>query len=429
MPSALAQATTVATTAAGSTLWDGLATGDLKPDPTVGRLTVAAFPALDEIIRAALPTWQRKFPNVELRIISRQFVDHHTAMTTALATASHLPDLIALEFGFVAKFAGSGALQDLRQPPFDATRFQDRWVPFAYRQGHGRQGVLAAIPADIGPGALFYRIDLLEKSGLVEADLTRSWDSYLAAGQALKARSGAFLLAHARELKDIVLRAQLQPGEGLYLDRDGRCLVNTPRFSRAFELAQQARKARLDAKVLAWTNEWTEGFRRGTVATQMSGAWLAGHLANWMAPATKGLWRSASLPEGSAAAWGGSFYAIPRAIDPAQKHLAWALIQLLTLQPDAQQRAFRQHDAFPSLLAAQADPFFEQPIAFLGGQKARLQWRDAAQRIRAAEVHRLDAIADEIVNTELDKVLDRGKDVASALGDAFDLIDRRARRR
>jgi multiple sugar transport system substrate-binding protein len=44
------------------------------------------------------------------------------------------------------------------------------------------------------------------------------------------------------------------------------------------------------------------------------------------------------------------------------------------------------------------------------------------------DVHKADAIADEIVNTELDKVLDQGKDIRTALADAKALIERRVKR-
>ena len=160
----------------------------------------------------------------------------------------------------------------------------------------------------------------------------------------------------------------------------------------------------------------------------MTGAWLAGHLNTWLAPSTRGLWRAAQLPEGAWAAYGGTFFAIPRGAPAAQKLLAWDFIQLMTLEREVQIGAFKAQDAFPALLAAHDDPFFEQPIAFLGGQKARLIWREASRHISAVAVHKQDAFADEVINTELDKVLDQGKDVRVALADARSLLERRAHR-
>ena len=391
-------------------------------------LTVAAFPAVDEIVRAALPQWKRSHPNVEIKVVSRQFNDHHTAMTTALSTSFYLPDVMALEVGYVGRFAQGGGLEDLSRAPYSIGQYKSRYVPYAYAQATSRDGRVVAAPTDIGPGTLLYRSDILAKAGVSEAELTQSWEAYVAAGVRIKAATGAYLMAHARDMKDIVIRTGIQPGQGLYFDNQNRVLVDSPRFTRAFELARQVRRQKLDAKVGAWSNEWSEGFKRGTISTQLTGAWLAGHLSNWLAPATRGLWRAAPLPEGAFAAYGGTFFAIARGAPAAHKALAWEFIQMMTLDRGLQLAAFKSQDAFPALMDAHDDPFFEQPIAFLSGQPARVGWRTAAQRITAVDVHKQDAFADEVINTELDKVLDRGKDIATALADAQRLLQKRASR-
>ena len=391
-------------------------------------LTIAAFPAVDEIVRAAIPRWKQSHPNVDIKVVSRQFSDHHTAMTTALSTSFYLPDVMALEVGYVGRFAQGGGLDDLAQPPYNIGQFRSRYVPYAYAQATSRSGRVVAAPTDIGPGTLLYRQDILAKVGVSEAELTQSWDSYVAAGARIKAGTGAYLLAHARDMKDIVIRTGIQPGEGLYFDSQSRVLVTSPRFVRAFELARQVRQQKLDAKVGAWSNEWSEGLKRGTITTQLTGAWLAGHLNNWLAPGTKGLWRAAPLPEGAFAAYGGTFFAIARGAPPANKLLAWEFIQMLTLDRGLQLSAFKAQDAFPALLEAYDDPFFEQPIAFLGGQAARTGWRTSARHIHAVDVHKQDAFASEVIDTELDKVLDRGKDIGTALADAQRLLQQRAKR-
>jgi multiple sugar transport system substrate-binding protein len=391
-------------------------------------LTVAAFPAVDEIVRAAIPTWKRLHPGVDIKVVSRQFGDHHTAMTTALSTSFYLPDVMALEVGYVGRFAQGGGLEDLSKPPYNIKQFESRYVPYAFAQATNRAGVVVAAPTDIGPGTLLYRTDVLTRAHVSEAELTRSWDSYVDSGIRIKAVTGAYLMAHARDMKDIVIRAGIQPGEGLYFDSQSNVLVTTPRFVRAFELARKVRQNKLDARVNAWTNEWSEGFKRGTISTQMTGAWLAGHLSNWLAPGTKGLWRAAQLPENAFAAYGGTFFAIARGAPAAHKSLAWEFIQMMTLNRELQLSAFKSQDAFPALLETYDDPFFEQPIAFLGDQKARLGWREASKKIVAVSVHKQDAFADEVINTELDKVLDRGKDIQVALADAQRLLQKRAHR-
>lgn len=115
-------------------------------------LTVAAFPLIDKIVEAARPRWQALHPDVELRVISRPYGDHHTAMTTALSTAVRLPDVMALEVSFVGRFAHGYGLEDLRQAPFDIERERARWVPSVYGQATNGRGEVIAAPADIGPG-------------------------------------------------------------------------------------------------------------------------------------------------------------------------------------------------------------------------------------------------------------------------------------
>jgi multiple sugar transport system substrate-binding protein len=67
-------------------------------------------------------------------------------------------------------------------------------------------------------------------------------------------------------------------------------------------------------------------------------------------------------------------------------------------------------------------------IAFLGQQPARVMWREAARKITAVGVHKQDAFAGEVIDTELDKVLDRGKAIPVALADAARLLEKRAKR-
>ena len=392
------------------------------------KLTVAAFPNIDAIVKAAIPHWQRLHPDVDIQVVSRQYVDHHTAMTTALSTSVYLPDVMALESSYVGRFAEGGGLEDLSQEPYRIGRFRARFVPYAYDQAINRRGAVVAVPTDIGPGTMLYRTDLLAKAGLRPTDLTTSWDAYVDAGVKIKSATGAYLFASAREIKDSVIRSGIGAGEGLYFDQDSRVLVTAPRFVRAFTLARKVRRNKLDARVQAWSNEWAEGFKRGMLATALSGAWMVGQLATWVAPDTRGLWRAAQLPEGTFVSYGGTFYALPRHASAANRELAWELIQLLALNPERQFAAFKSQDAFPALLETHNDPFMEEPLPFLGGQRARLLWRDAARRITATKVHKQDIFAEEVIDTELDNVLVHDKDIDRALADAHRLLERRARR-
>lgn len=390
-------------------------------------ITVAAFPAVDDIVKASLQVWQKKNPNVEVKVVGREYADHHTAMTTALATSTGLPDVMTLEYGYLGRFAQSGGLEDLDKAPYSVGKHASKMVAYAMAQGRSPNHGQVAIPTDIGPGAMFYRNDLLAKAKVNESELIQSWDSFIQSGQKIKQSTGAYLVAHARDVKDIVIRTGIPEGQGVYFDAQGNSVVDTsPRFKRGFEVAQKIRTQGLDAKINPWSNEWGESLKRGTVSVQMMGAWLGGHLQNWLAPNTSGLWRSTALPERVATSWGGTFYAIPK--NAVNKALAWDLIQHLTLNSQQQQMAFEKFNAFPSLIEAQNGDFFNQPVAFLGGQKARLEWKATAMQIKPTMVFKNDSVAEEIVNAELDLVLNKNKPIDQALKDAHRLVQRRASR-
>ena len=389
-------------------------------------ITVATFPDLDRAAKAALPRWHALHPDIDVKIVSLQYADHHTAMTTALATGSGLPDVMAIDFKFIGKFAGSRGFEDLYKPPYDAGALRGQFVGYTFAQATNAQGELAALPADIGPGTLLYRADLVAKAGLTEADLTKDWPTFIAAGVRLKAATGACLLASSNDIVDIVLRSNLPPGEGIYFDHAGKVLVDDARFVRAFELGRAAHRAGIDAGTTMWTNEWVAGFRSGRIAGQMMGSWLAGHLKNWLAPDTAGQWRSAPLPGGVYASYGGSFYAIPRRAQ--HKAEAWAFILFLTADRRTQLDALRQFGNFPSLLAAQQDPVVAEPIAFLGGETAGVLWRETAARVPAIPVDKYDSMATDAVRAEYENVITDGKDIHAALADAKNLIEHRARR-
>ena len=391
-------------------------------------LQVASFPSFDDAVKTAVPLYRKVAPTVTLKLSSLAYADHHAAMVTALATGAGLPDVVGIEHAYLGRLIDSGGLEDLSKPPYDGLSLKGRIVPFAFAQASRRDGALSAIPADLGPGSLFYRQDILAKAGVSEAQLVAGWESFVEAGKQIKARTGALLVPNANTLLRVITRSDVPAGEGIYFDRNDKPLLNTPRFEKAFTVARAVRQHQLDGKFTRFTNEWAEGFKRGTYATEMAGAWLGGHLATYLAPNTKGLWRASHLPAGAFASWGGSFYGIPSRLSPERKRLAWDFIRFMTTNREMQLAAFKNLDAYPALIEAARDPFAEQPIEFFGGQKARLLWREAAARISPLEVNRLDPIAEEVSEKELDLVLESGKDIRRALADAQRQVERRVRR-
>ncbi|AFZ67253.1 extracellular solute-binding protein [Deinococcus peraridilitoris] len=403
-----------------------LASGALAQRTTV---TIGVYPNLDDVVKAAIPGFQKKHPNIEVKLVTLEWADHHTALTTALATGSGAQDVVAVDFGYVARFAEGGGLENLANAPYNGNSLKNQFISYTFPQAT-HEGKLVAIPTDIGPGTMFYRTDMLQKAGVKPADLNKSWDAYIENGKkVVAANPGAFLIPDASTVSSIIIRTNIPAGQGVYFDKSNKVLVgaDNARFMSACTTAKRVRDAKLDARAGgAFSPEWTTAFQKGNLATEFSGAWLAGHLQNWLAKDFSGKWNAQQLPGGTFASWGGSFYAIPT--QSKNKTAAWQLIRYLTTDRDQQILAFKTTGAFPALKAASDAPLFNEGVPYLANQKARTLWRTAASRIQPLEVNKLDPVAEEIVNTAVGSVLDGTKDCTSALNEARTLIERRARR-
>ena len=157
-------------------------------------LLVAAYPSVDAIAKAAIPAFQKLYPEVKVNVVARQIGDHHTAMMTALSTASYLPDVMAIEVGYLGRFARGGGLLDLTQAPWNARVDSHQLAPFAVTQASPNGQSMFAIPSDIGPGTLIYRNDLLKEAGFDARVFEGRWEDLVNTGIALKSKTGAYLV-------------------------------------------------------------------------------------------------------------------------------------------------------------------------------------------------------------------------------------------
>ena len=392
-------------------------------------LTVGVFPDLDSVIKAAIPGFNKAYPNIEIKINSLAYADHHNALTTALSTGKGANDVEVIDFGYVAKFAEGNGMTDISKAPFNALQFRSKFVAYTFPQAMTQDGRMVGMPTDVGPGSMFFRTDFLAKAGVRPTQINSSWEAYIANGKkVVAANPGTFLLPDASTASSIILRSTLTIGEGLFFDKTNKVLVSptSPRFLRAFTIAKAIRAAKLDARAgAAFSPEWTTAFQKGNLATEFSGAWLVGHMQNWLAKDFAGKWNVQNLPGKTYASWGGSFWGIPA--QSQNKEDAWTFIKYLTTNPDQEVLAFKTTGAFPALKAAQTAPIFNEGVAYLGNQKARLLWRSAAAKIQPVDVNKLDPIADQIVNDALSSVLDGTKSITDALTEAQQLIERRTR--
>lgn len=408
------------TLALSSAIALGLATTATAAD---SQIRFDGFPDFDSSLKVLLPDFEKE-TGIKVDYLMNNHGDHHTKLTTNLATGSGAGDVIVVDVEKIGPFVASGGLVNLSEK-YGADKYADRFAPYAWAQGKGSDGSVYGMPVDLGPGVMYYRTDIFKNAGIDVNEAIKDWDSYIKAGEKLKAKN-IQLIASASDVAQAIIFTTVPEGEGLYFDKEGNPVVTSERFVHAFEVAKEIRDKGLDGKILAWSNEWYEGFRNGTFATQLSGAWLLGHLNNWIAPGTAGKWGVSHLPDGIYGSWGGSFLSIPT--QSTKQDEAWKLIEYMTTRRDVQLKHFETIAAFPANVTTYDDALFEQEMPFLGGQKARLLFAEVAKNIKPVAPAKGDHVARSIIlENALMEVLDEGKDIKTALEEAERLIKRRTR--
>ncbi|KJY85185.1 sugar ABC transporter substrate-binding protein [Vibrio galatheae] len=381
------------------------------------------FPDFDSSLKVILPDFEKE-TGIKVDYLMNNHGDHHTKLTTNLATGSGAGDVIVVDVEKIGPFVASGGLVNLSEQ-YGADKYAESFAPYAWAQGKGSDGDIYGMPVDLGPGVMYYRTDVFENAGVDVKQAITDWDSYIKAGEELK-KKDVYLIASAADVAQAIIFTTVPEGEGLYFDAKGEPVVTSERFVHAFEVAKEIRDKGLDARILAWSNEWYEGFRNGTFATQLSGAWLLGHLNNWIAPETAGKWGVSHLPDGIYGSWGGSFLSIPT--QSQHQDEAWKLIEYMTTRRDIQLKHFETIAAFPANTTTYDDALFQKEVPFLGGQKARLLFADVAKNIKPVAPAKGDHVARSIIlENALMEVLDEGKDIKTALKEAERMIKRRTR--
>lgn len=387
----------------------------------VTTITVAAFPDQDSGFEAVLDGFHEEHPHIRVELDVNDFEDHHETLLTRIAAGSNVPDVANVEIAYVGDFVNRGGFVNLSAEPYNADRFEEDIIDYKWAQGQNEEtGNLIAMPLDISPGTMFYRRDRLEELGVDIEDL-QTMEDWIEVGREFAEEDGRWLFADAASVYEMIRRS----GEYRFFDNEGEPIITSDKFVRAFELAKQVRDEGLDANIGEWTNEWYATFQEGTALVHTSGAWLGGHIQNWMAPDTAGKWGVTNLPDDMYVNWGGSFVAIPE--DAEHKEEAWEFIEYVTTNTDVQIAQFEAANIFPALVDAFDDEIFEVSSDFYGGQNVRKLWLEAARRIPAVNSNKYDSIAEDIVGDALTEVLENDKDIEQALADAEQLLRRRMR--
>jgi multiple sugar transport system substrate-binding protein len=366
----------------------------------------------DRALRPLLADFERENPGVRVRFISEFHDDYHRSLRSAMAEGKGAPDVAAIGLGWLGIFAQRGGLLDLAAPPFDGASLAGDMVPGAWASGtvDGKQ---IAVPFSVAPAAWWYRADLLAEAG-VEDDpaalrsQVQSWDDLLALAQEVKKNKAERSLFY--DARDLFYAAVAQEQYGWL---DGNKVLIEEKGTRAAQLAGQARELKLDADLVS-SNGFNLAMKNGELAGFFADGGVLGYLTENYAD-TAGQWRLLPVP-GGPALFGASFLAVPAQSE--QPELAWALVKYLAARPATQNAHLQASASIPAYMPAWADPLYDAPVEFFGGQAVYRLAADAVREMRPAHLSQYHLDANNIVEIELSQVVERAKDPLQAMQDA-----------
>ncbi|WP_100444461.1 ABC transporter substrate-binding protein [Glycomyces xiaoerkulensis] len=335
---ALAVGTAAALAAAGG------ACSSESEDDTVN-LTVGLFgdfgfgPLYEEYMEAN--------PGIVIEERIAEFADHHTNLTTHLATGSGAADIEAVEVGYISQYtAEPDRFHNLLD--YGAGDLEDRWLDWKWQQGLATDGgAQIGLGTDVGGMAMCYRRDLFEAAGLpterdeVSALWAESWEDYVEVGHDyVEATGGEYFF----ESSGNMFRAMVEQAEQGVYDRDDNIVVDSnPAVKESWDLTVEAVEAGMSNQLEAWTPEWNASFTEGTFATIICPAWMTTYIET-NAPDAAGLWDIATVP-GGAGNMGGSHLVLPAQGEHPEE--AYEFIEWLTA-PEQQLKVFEETGNFPS---------------------------------------------------------------------------------
>lgn len=203
-------------------------------------------------------------------------------------------------------------------------------------------------------------------------------------------------------------------------DADWNCAVNSERAVQLLTYAQ-------DMRVLASMPRSATGRRVADDAGQRFDRHAVWRRLVWRRPeglAAAGRRRSGKANGASsrcrkiqAKNWAGSFLAIPEQSE--NKEAAWTFIEFALARADSQNKMFAAVDYFPAYIPAFDDPMYQEADPFFGGQQTRAMWVDiAANKIQPFITTPMDAQAEQIFMSYVNKALDQGLDPQTTLDEA-----------
>ena len=257
-------------------------------------------------------------PNITVKEdVTAQEPIYYTKLLQQLNAGGGLSDIQGIEVGRIKEIVNTKADQftDLSKE----INVSD-WVSWKEKQATTDDGKVIGAGTDIGPMSLCYNRDLFQQAGLptdredVAKLVAGGWPDYIKLGERYKekAPSGTFFMDSASAMFNAVVSSNPQQ----YYDESGKPIYkDSASVKQGWDLAAEVAAKKLSRGVAQFSDPWVAALRKGSIASVVCPAWMAGQISTNSGPSFEGKWDITKMPGATAANWGGSFLAVPKSGD------------------------------------------------------------------------------------------------------------------
>lgn len=392
-----------------------------------GELTIWAWNTLARSLQANLDGFAKLHPAVKIKIETIERLELYRRLTASLTAGGvNLPDIVAIEGErlevYVERFP-----EALAQLTEKAARYEKDFDPARWELSRYKDK-LRALPWDIGPVGMFYRVDMFEKAGVKAAQI-ETWDDFVTAGKQVQAANpGVKLLGLDFEKDDTLLRSLLNQQGRAYFTSKGLIDLNSAEAVAALGLLKKLKEADLLLDVPGEAG-LVAANKNGLVATQPAAVGWSGVLTG-EAPELKGKWDVMPLPAFTkggprVAQVGGTTLAITR--NSKNFEAAWAFIEYNLATRETQLNSFKKFGLWPTFLPAQTDAAYNEPQPYFNNKPV---WKLFASQIPNLKPGFYTFHYDKAITaaTQAQASVLAGSDPASALQKATDQLKQQTNR-
>lgn len=345
--------------------------------------------------------------NIKIILNEGEMEDMHNNLFTSISTGSGAPDIAMIEVSQIEKFKGaSDRFYNLNN--YGAEGVAENYLEWKWLSAQSADGSFQiGLPTDIGPTAMFYRIDVMKEAGLptdpdeLAAQLS-TWQDYYEVAKVIKEKTGKPI----SDAPELVFNAIRDQQSQQYFNEEDELIIEDT-MKEAYDYTTKMIQEGLIGQNTLWTADWGSAMAEGSYATMPdSPAWMMG-VVKGNAPDASGKWSLTSIPEGSGN-WGGSFLTIPKESKYPQE--AFDFISWLTA-PKQQLKSFFDMGLFPSTPDVYEDEeFLATTDEYFSGQPTAKIFAEAAKKVTPVYMGKNYATVNAEIITALTNVATGGAD-------------------